>query len=62
MRVHAPSVPQTATHERFDALAERFADEWDQTSFDPDYPTKPLEHFEPMVREVFARAKTPIGS
>jgi predicted HD phosphohydrolase len=43
-------------------LAERFADEWDQTSFDPDYPTQPLEHFEPMVREVFARAKMPIGS
>jgi predicted HD phosphohydrolase len=38
-------------------LAERFADEWDQTSFDPDYPTKPLEHFEPLVREVFARPR-----
>jgi len=36
-------------------LAERFADDWDQTSFDPDYPTEPLEHFEPMIREVFAR-------
>ncbi|MGH9090618.1 MAG: HD domain-containing protein [Acidimicrobiales bacterium] len=36
-------------------LAERFADEWDQTSFDPDYPTRPLEHFEPLVREVFGR-------
>lgn len=36
-------------------LAEQFADEWDQTSFDPDYPTKPLAHFEPMVREVFSR-------
>jgi predicted HD phosphohydrolase len=34
-------------------LAEQFADDWDQTSFDPDYPTKPLSHFEPMVREVF---------
>jgi predicted HD phosphohydrolase len=36
-------------------LAARFADEWDQTSFDPDYPSQPLEHFEPMVREVFGR-------
>ncbi len=36
-------------------LAERFADEWDQTSFDPDYPTEPLSHFEPKVRAVFAR-------
>ena len=35
------------------ALAEQFADEWDQISFDPDYPTQPLSHFEPMVREVF---------
>ena len=36
------------------ALAERFADEWDQTSFDPDYPTETLAHFEPKVRQVFA--------
>jgi len=36
-------------------LAERFADQWDQFAFDPDYPTMPLEHFEPMVREVFGR-------
>ena len=39
------------------ALGERFADEWDQTSFDPDYPTKPLSHFEPLVRKVFARPR-----
>jgi predicted HD phosphohydrolase len=38
------------------ALAEQFADEWDQTSFDPDYDTLPLEHFEPKVRKVFAAA------
>jgi predicted HD phosphohydrolase len=38
------------------ALAEQFADDWDQISFDPDYPTKPLSHFEPMVREVFGSA------
>ena len=35
--------------------AERFADEWDQKAFDPDYDHLPLEHFEPMVREVFSR-------
>ena len=34
-------------------LAERFADEWDQNSFDADYPTEPLSHFEPKVRAVF---------
>ena len=39
------------------ALAERFADEWDQVAFDPHGETHPLEHFEPLVREVFAQAK-----
>ncbi|MBW8126830.1 HD domain-containing protein [Pseudomonas sp. LAP_36] len=33
----------------------RFCEEWDQSSFDPDYPTRPLEHFEPMVRRIFTR-------
>jgi len=39
------------------ALAERFADEWDQIAFDPAYDTLPLEHFEPLVRKVFAQGK-----
>ena len=39
------------------ALAERFADEWDQTAFDPDYDTLPLEHFEPLVHELFAHGQ-----
>jgi predicted HD phosphohydrolase len=34
---------------------ERFCERWDQASFDPGYPTKPLAYFEPMVREVFTR-------
>ena len=34
----------------------RFCERWDQEAFDPGYPTKPLEHFEPMLREVFGRA------
>src|SRR3954451_21112784 len=38
-------------------LAERFADEWDQTSFDADYDTLPLEHFEDRVRALFADAR-----
>ena len=41
-------------HEHYE-MAERFADDWDQTAFDPDYDTLPLEHFEPLVREVFSR-------
>jgi predicted HD phosphohydrolase len=44
------------TPEQF-ALAEKFADEWDQIAFDPNGPTEPLEHFEPLVRKVFASAK-----
>ncbi len=32
-----------------------FCERWDQSSFDPDYDMLPLEHFDPMLREVFAR-------
>ncbi len=32
-----------------------FCERWDQASFDPAYPSKPLEYFEPMLREIFAR-------
>jgi predicted HD phosphohydrolase len=32
-----------------------FCERWDQSSFDPDYPTDSLESFEPLVREVFGR-------
>lgn len=32
-----------------------FCARWDQVSFDPDYPTRPLSHFAPRVRELFAR-------
>lgn len=39
-------------------LAERFADQYDQKAFDPDYHSESLEHFEPMVTRVFARAKS----
>jgi predicted HD phosphohydrolase len=41
-------------HESY-ALAERFADEWDQIAFDPAYDTLPLSHFEPLAREMFAK-------
>jgi predicted HD phosphohydrolase len=33
----------------------RFVEEWDAPAFDPAYDTLPLEMFEPMVRELFAR-------
>jgi len=32
-----------------------FCHRWDQSSFDPGYDTLPLEHFEPMLRRIFAR-------
>ena len=34
-----------------------FCEKWDQTSFDPDYPTQPLEYFEPMVRKLLKAPK-----
>ena len=33
----------------------RFCERWDQAAFDPDYPTRSLEHFEPLVRRIFSR-------
>jgi predicted HD phosphohydrolase len=39
------------------SLAEKFCDEWDQAAFDRGFRTPPLEHFEPLVRAVFAAPK-----
>lgn len=41
-------------HKWFEACAS-FCERWDQAAFDPDYPTRPLEHFEPLVRRIFSR-------
>ena len=35
--------------------AVRFCHEYDQNCFDPEYPTKPLSFFEPIIRRVFAK-------
>ena len=43
-----------AGHIYFDDCA-AFCERWDQSSFDPEYDTLPLEVFRPMVHEVFAR-------
>lgn len=43
-----------ASRESYDLTAEFCAD-YDQNSFDPDYPTPALEHYEPLVRELMAR-------
>jgi predicted HD phosphohydrolase len=34
---------------------QRFCERWDQAAFDPAYATRPLEHFESLLREVFSR-------
>jgi len=39
------------------ALCEQFTDDWDQQAFDPQAETFPLEHFEPLIREITAQAR-----
>ena len=41
-------------HTFFDDCA-TFCERWDQSSFDPDYDTLPINHFEARVHEIFAR-------
>lgn len=45
-------------HEHYAACVE-FCERWDQPSFDPDYDTLPLAHFEPLVRALFAKSPRP---
>jgi len=42
-------------HPWYGACAD-FCERWDQTSFDPAYPSNPLAYFEPLVRRIFSRA------
>lgn len=46
-------------HPYYDLTAE-FCEEFDQPSFDPDYPTMPLEEFAPLLRSFFAAPKRSI--
>jgi predicted HD phosphohydrolase len=41
-------------HEWFDSCA-AFCENWDQASFDPDYDTLPLAHFEPLLERIFVK-------
>jgi len=34
---------------------EQFCFRWDQSSFDPQYDTLPLEHFKPLIHRIFTR-------
>lgn len=45
---------QFRDHPCFDTCA-AFCERWDQSSFDPAYVARPLDHFAPMVRAVFGR-------
>ena len=51
---HVGGNPNKRDHIYFDDCA-AFCERWDQSSFDPDYDSLPIEFFAPMVREVFAR-------
>jgi len=37
------------------ASCERFCERWDQKAFDPDYPSKTLAYFAPMLRQISSR-------
>jgi predicted HD phosphohydrolase len=41
------------------AATVEFCHRWDHASFDPEYDTLPLEHFEPLLKRVFARPRAP---
>jgi predicted HD phosphohydrolase len=45
---------QHRDHPFYDSCV-RFCERWDQSSFDPEYPTRSLDHFAPMVTEIFSR-------
>ena len=50
-----PQKKQAYEGHRYFEDCEVFCERWDQSSFDPDYDTLPLEHFEARVHDVFAR-------
>ena len=45
---------QFKDHKYYQATVD-FCEKWDQKSFDPEYDSFPLEHFEPMVRNLFSK-------
>lgn len=50
-----PEARRQYVNEPWYSLAEKFTDEWDQTSFDPNYDTLPFEYFEPLIDRVFSK-------
>lgn len=45
-------------HECYE-LTEEFVRKYDMPAFDPEYPTPPLAHYEPLVRSFFAGRRSP---
>jgi len=41
---------------KFYDLTEEFVRQYDMPAFDPDYPTPPLDHYEPLIRSYFVHA------
>ncbi len=50
-----PNAVDAVRDHPFAATCQRFCDEWDQTSFDPDYETMSLEAFMPALTRVFEK-------
>jgi predicted HD phosphohydrolase len=48
------------TGHRWFAETAEFCERYDQNSFDPSYPTRPLAEFEPIVRRFFAGPPPPV--
>ena len=42
---------------RWFGVCAAFCERWDQASFDPDYDASPIDHFEPLLEQVFRRPK-----
>jgi predicted HD phosphohydrolase len=50
-----PEAHKALANESWYRLAMRFTGDWDQQSFDPDYDTLPVAHFQPLLARVFDR-------
>jgi predicted HD phosphohydrolase len=50
-----PNAREQYENEAWYEKAVQFTDEWDQTSFDDQYDTLPLAHFEPLIDRIFAQ-------
>jgi len=52
-----PEARRQYANESWFEAARVFTDDWDQTSFDPEYDTLPLSHFEPLIDRVFSSSQ-----